>query len=225
MIKKYKGYWGNFQYDDTEFQLERGCLHYIGAETDGRKIKIPEGVTNCDSMFKGCNIVTPPVIPAGVVMCNFMFADCSSLVEPPVIPEGVVDCRYMFRGCTSLVEAPAIPEGVAICTAMFSDCSSLVEAPTIPAGVKKDCDFMFADCKSLTETPEIPEGVTICSYMFYKCSFLRNYSLNPDGRGGMYQNCFSLLQEIDSFVDTVREQYDLQMEIDYDLEELYEDVY
>ena len=54
MIKQYKGDLGNFEYDDREFKLKGGCLRYIGTETDGSKIKIPAGITNCSYMFYGC---------------------------------------------------------------------------------------------------------------------------------------------------------------------------
>jgi len=123
--KYYIGKLGKFKYDNTEFKLINGYLRYIGAETDGSKIKIPKGITNC----------------------GFMFCGCSSLIEPPEIPVGVTDCISMFYGCVSLTKAPEIPEGVTYCLSMFSGCKSLVRAPEIPVGA--DCDCMFLGCSSL----------------------------------------------------------------------------
>jgi len=111
MLKHYRGPLGNFQYNDTEFKLIDGCLCYIGTETDGSKIKIPAGITDCDSMFSGhSSLIKAPEIPAGVTDCNYMFHDCSSLVRAPEIPVGVTSCYAMFWGCSSLAEAPIIPE-------------------------------------------------------------------------------------------------------------------
>ena len=54
-IQHYKGKLGEFDYDDKEFKLEiddEECLHYIGTETDGSKIKIPDGATRLIKIYK-----------------------------------------------------------------------------------------------------------------------------------------------------------------------------
>jgi len=128
MIKKYHGYLGNFQYDNREFKLVGGynaqSLVYIGKETDGSKIKIPEGITSCNAMFYNCDITIPPVIPTGVVDCNFMFQH-SRITEPPFIPYSVGSCDYMFEGCQHLMYAPLLPEAMINSRHMFSGCTSL----------------------------------------------------------------------------------------------------
>jgi len=102
MLKKYKGFLGNFWYDDTEFKHICGNFQYIGTETDGSKIKIPKGIKDCTCMFANSDITTPPVIPEGVIDCRHMFHNCRLLTKAPVIPEGVTDYRHMFDGCKSL---------------------------------------------------------------------------------------------------------------------------
>lgn len=98
---------GVFDYDDTEFELNivpfdgiipgRTILHYIGKETDGSKIKIPEGITSIARMFVGSNLKTPPLIPNSVTNMYGAFARCESLEEAPVIPHGVEDlCKTFF---------------------------------------------------------------------------------------------------------------------------------
>ena len=213
----YKGDIGEFDYDDTEFIIyDKGAaearhnmivyndydysgitfkerLYYIGKETDGSKIKIPDGIFDCSEMFEGDYILKkPPVIPKGVVNCNNMFKGCKLLEKAPVIPESVENCKDMFWGCESLKEAPEIPKSVVNCISMFCDCKSLEKASVIPESVENcgymfygcellkdapiipesvvNCNCMFGDCKSIEKAPIIPENVVDCHDMFYKCS-------------------------------------------------------
>lgn len=171
----YEGDLGIFDYDDREFEFvdedSEPYLAYVGEETDGSKIKIPEGIKVCNYMFMNSSIEIPPVIPKGVERCVSMFQDCSDLKSVPVIPEGVVDCKNMFRGCGALKKPPVIPGSVTDCSSMFLKCKSLVEAPAIPKGAKM-CFSMFEGCESLKVAPVIPEGVTHCCSMFSNCKSL-----------------------------------------------------
>ena len=84
MLKYYKGPLGNFEYDDVEFRVfTYGVIKYIGKETDGTKIKIPEGILDCSYMFETCNLITPPVIPAGNLMPYARAAPLSIVHIPP----------------------------------------------------------------------------------------------------------------------------------------------
>ena len=211
-IVQYDGELGKFEYDDEEFEIyrdddglayelesyypyyeNRDRLTYIGSETDGSKIRIPEGVEDCDSMFEGCtSLETPPVIPKSVKSCFYMFVGCKSLKEAPIIPNGVKNCRGMFCG-TSLETPPVIPEGVENCDSMFNYCTSLKEAPVIPKSVE-DCDSMFVGCKLLKEAPIIPNGVKYCSEMFCGTS-LETPPVIPDSVedcDSMFKDCTSL---------------------------------
>ncbi len=149
---RYEGELGKFEYCQDEFSLSSGalfgsekeCLKYIGKETDGENIKIPDGITNCSSMF---------------------FA-CKTLISAPKIPEGVKKCRDMFNGCTALLIAPVIPKGVIDCGYMFFNCKALTKASDIPEGVENGKD-MFYRCESLSEIPQIPQTITNGDGMFF----------------------------------------------------------
>lgn len=170
MIKEYEGKLGKFKYDNTEFELIeeeikrwsgatcgiRRTLKYIGKEIDGSKIKIPEGITDCNDMFSGNrSLKTPPIIPDGVTDCNNMFCECHSLMVAPVIPKGIIDCSYMFDRCWNLEKAPEIPDGVKYCNGMFWD-SGVTEPSEIPDSVI-DVDQMYDGC-DLKWYPSIPKG-------------------------------------------------------------------
>lgn len=121
----YEGNLGKFDYNPKEFEIDE-LVRYIGNETDGKKIHIPEGVEDCGGMFFKCKSLTiAPDIPEGVKNCSGMFFLCESLTIAPVIPEEVEDCSGMFYGCTSLRSAPAIPKGVEKCHKVFKGCTSL----------------------------------------------------------------------------------------------------
>ena len=104
-MKKYDGAIGKFEYDPKQFKLAGtkmfANLFYIGHETDGSRIQIPEGITDCSRMFEYTQIETPPVIPEGVKICDRMF-EGSTIKTQPVFPASVeskVDatknCYYM----------------------------------------------------------------------------------------------------------------------------------
>jgi hypothetical protein len=151
-IKQYDGQLGKFEYDDTEFKHlifrdgRKECLMYIGNESDGSKIKIPQGIKDCSFMFDRCeSLETPPVIPEGVEDCSVMFSDCRNLEVPPIIPSSVKKCDAMFYYARCMRESPVIPEGVEDCTLMFQGCYNMRSAPVIPHSVK-DTTCMFCVC-------------------------------------------------------------------------------
>ena len=107
-IQRYEGKLGKFEYDDTEFQyhtsegtpeaLHFEFFHYIGSETDGSKIKIPDGMINCNKLFESnVHLETPPKIPEGVKNCDLMFHNCYSLKQFPEIPDSVQSYLGMFQ--------------------------------------------------------------------------------------------------------------------------------
>lgn len=120
------------------------------------------------SLFKGCNIMTAPELPAKILADNcyrYMFSDCTALTEPPVLPAtNLTDHCYanMFQGCTGLTTAPALPalELAPYCyNAMFQGCTSIVKAPDIIATKLADSCYV---------------------YMFYNCSNLNKIKLTGD---------------------------------------------
>lgn len=115
-MRYYEGELGKFDYDNEEFMIVNSPgylfihnLKYIGSETDGLKIKIPDGLKSGVRMFMGCEFLeTPPVLPDSMRYCTDMFNSCTSLRVPPDIPHSVTDCRRMFEGCISLEHVPVI---------------------------------------------------------------------------------------------------------------------
>lgn len=155
-MKHYNGVLGEFDYNDAEFKVvtigesenkDNTELRYIGTETDGSKIHIPDGLNSCAGMFW----------------------NRTSIKTAPEIPNSVRSCLCMFSGCKVLETAPVIPDGVETCYRMFSACESLTTVPIIPKSVK-NCEGMFIRCKSLETAPVIPKSVTCCYKMFDGCS-------------------------------------------------------
>lgn len=189
-MRHYTGYLGDFKYDPTQFQIQMveipetkygpasqiECLRYIGKETDGRKIDIPDGVVNGNFMFAGTNIestpeLRPPLrsgfqmfancdnlqkanahLPATFEDGSFMFANCKNLQRGPrSIPGTCQDMSYMFSGCNSIKTTPAIGEGVRLMDGAFGHCKSLKNNPHIPKSAKSAVDTTF-DCPAMDKS-------------------------------------------------------------------------
>lgn len=154
MIKHYEGEIGNFDYDDEEFRLglfdfknifgeisefvekcvisekhTKPNLLYIGKETDGNKIAIPEGVSDLAFTFAESNIKTPPKIPTSVESIYNAFRDCEKLTKTPYIPLSVEFCSSAFQGCKSLESVENLPKETAFVDGMFKDCDVLKNIP------------------------------------------------------------------------------------------------
>ncbi len=101
-LKFYDGPAGQFNYDDTQFTVssENGLLRYIGSETRGENINIPQGIKNISGMFENSILVTPPVIPNGVENMVRTFAGCRQLQHYPNMPGTVVSAYEAFAGST-----------------------------------------------------------------------------------------------------------------------------
>lgn len=92
-IRHYEGSLGSFDYNPNEWavgvkDIERNgsktsvpVLRYIGEETNGDKINIPEGVTNLDYTFEGMDLETVPKIPDSVESAHAAFMDCKKLTR------------------------------------------------------------------------------------------------------------------------------------------------
>ena len=102
---------------------------------------------------------------------QFLFLDCTSLVNAPEIPSGVTNMSSTFNGCTSLVNAPEIPSGVTNMSSTFNGCTSLVNAPKIPSSVT-NISYTFNGCTSLVNAPTIPNSVTSMTGTFQNCANL-----------------------------------------------------
>ena len=130
---------------------------------------------------------------------NYMFADCTSLIDTPKLPCTNLtkhSCYWgMFKNCTSLVSGPELPATrlTSHCyREMFNGCTSLVNPPELPATNIIDGGFgntgyayyyMFANCTSLTNAPII------------------NFTKLPTGSYEMFQGMFSNCKKL-SYIHT-----------------------
>lgn len=138
----YKGVLGEFDYDPTQFELatisvgdlsdENGItaqmpiLHYIGSQTKGGNINIPEGLKSADYMFSGnTKLETVPVLPNSLESAHCAFLNCTGLKRACrdakegetfftnkmkdgtkwSMPANLKDTSGMFYGCTALEES------------------------------------------------------------------------------------------------------------------------
>ena len=161
MKQFYSGDLGNFEYDDTEFRLcddynKDLYLAYIGSETDGSKIKIPDGIIKCDYMFRDhVGLTSAPIIPEGVKSCKAMFEGCDALETMTVIPDSVENCEDMFRKCINLKRSESISKNAKNCNFMFDGCLNLKNAPIMPNKIEF-CNGMFRNCICLQEAHPLP---------------------------------------------------------------------
>lgn len=181
----YKGSLGDFTYHLKEYQIvqvvvepdEYGnaggsmpVLKYIGSETDGKKIKIPEGATNLTLTFADTNITSVPKIPSSVESTSYMFSNCARLTNADIsIPPKVRSTAAMFAGCDLLTRGPReIPGTVEDMSAMYAGCENLQNMPKLNFGIQ--CmDSSFANCISLTQKPKIPRSVVVSDYVTTGC--------------------------------------------------------
>lgn len=181
----YKGGLGDFKYNPNEYQIEQvmvepdkygnaggpmPILKYIGSETDGNKIKIPEGVASLTLTFADTDITSAPKIPSSVESTSYMFSNCENLIDADIkIPNKVRSSAAMFAGCNSLEHGPReIPGTVEDMSAMYVGCENLQNMPKLNKGIK--CmDSSFANCVSLTQKPKIPSSVIFSDYVTVGC--------------------------------------------------------
>lgn len=154
-MKNYEGYLGKFEYDENQFCVDGRILRYIGKETDGSEIIIPEGVTSLEVTFAGSDLVTPPVIPDGVKNCHRTFQGCSKLVRAAELSEGVTTTGGMYAQCFNLMEAGRIPDSVVNCVGMFTDCYQLKEAAVCGVNAERCCMSMYGGCVSLEKVYDV----------------------------------------------------------------------
>ena len=164
MRQYYSGELGKFKYDDDEFILltdiqGKEYLHYIGGETHGENIKIPDNCVNCRRMFENnFHLVSPPEYPKDefgydiVISTWGTFRNCYNLKSSGRIPDTDKDCTCMYYGCGLIKTPPLIVSGVLYCNWMFAHCVSLkskakYESPC----VVKEKDAMYYRCDQFND--------------------------------------------------------------------------
>ncbi len=143
------------QLPDGSYKIDNGkprgvmrepYLHYIGSETDGRRINIPDGLLSAENMFEGNNNLTYGArIPSSVRSVDAMYAGCENLRAVPDFPDGVETYDATFYGCENLREAPKLSKNGRVFLGTFTDCKFLREAPWIPENAKL-VDHVFDGC-------------------------------------------------------------------------------
>ena len=132
----YKGRYGEFDYDPNEFGFdEYDDFKYIGKETEGCNIKIPEGLVDGSFLFKdNKNLRSTPDLPKSCRVCVSMFENCENLEDASNIEfkcKDKMNTSDMFCNCKNLVLPPRILENISYSTSMFNGCLSLCTAPLI----------------------------------------------------------------------------------------------
>lgn len=179
----YTGNLGSFNYDTNEFRvIEEGnlpdkSLRYIGSETDGSKIQIPNGLVDGHSMFLCGKITSLPKLPKSLLRCDYMFQECNCLRNVDVkFPDGIESMRYMFSYCKNLTTfSSTLPKNLEICSSMFMGCENLKVGPKRLPNHVKDVSLMFNECSSLLDTVEnLPQSLHSIERMYLHCKSLRN---------------------------------------------------
>lgn len=185
----YSGGLGEFTYDPNQFELQRVnvpntvqdealphdgemyVLRYVGTETDGNKIHIPEGIINVDLMFTNTNIKSAPKIPMGVESMFGTFASCHELESADItIPPTVKSGEFAFTDCKNLKKGPSVVPGtIDNANYMFAACGNLQNTPKIGSGVQQG-EFMFAGCETLRKEPNVPRSMVAYKNMTMGCT-------------------------------------------------------
>lgn len=215
----YDGVLGSFDYDTSMFELhtvdvpetehfpagQYEVLRYIGNESDGNKIKIPEGITNTSFMFMNSGINSMPKIPDGVEIADSMFSGCELMrVADKPFPSSLNSANFMFFGCGALDKGPdLIPGTVKDTNFMFGNCAKLKNTPRLLSGIENG-EFMFCNCASLTDAPKIPSTMNEYSGMTYRCDGM-DAKTDASNEAKMAQKRASLESKLDrnTFIEKV----------------------
>lgn len=163
-----------FSYDDEEFQdMGSGRLKYIGTQTDGSMIQVPDGLVDGTQLFEQSGLTSGAVLPDSLRIMNNMYMGCADMTDPGVIPAGVVsmDGAYAYTG---IKEAPELPDSVTHANFAFDHCKDLERCGNLPENLK-EADCMFAWNTSLQELPEeLPEALTNMDGFACGCASLKH---------------------------------------------------
>ena len=185
----YSGGLGDFVYDPNQFELQKVkvptniqdetmdhngelyVLRYVGTETNGSKIHIPDGIKNIDMMFTNTDIKSAPRIPTSVESMFATFASCRKLESANItIPPSVKSGEFMFTDCRNLEIGPSlIPGTIDNANYMFAACGKLQNTPKIGKGIQQG-EFMFAGCETLRKEPNVPRSMVEYKNMTIGCT-------------------------------------------------------
>lgn len=159
MIRKYADNAVSFEYDDEQFESRNnGQLRYIGKETDGSQIQVPNGIVDGTAMFEDTDIQSAPDLPDSIKIMNNMYRGCANMKDPGRIPDGVtdIDGAYSYTG---IRETPYMPDSVESANFAFDHCRDLERCENFSSNMR-NAVCMFAGDKSLKELPEeLPDSL------------------------------------------------------------------
>lgn len=175
----YEGELGKFIYDDGKFEVAQKngetILQYIGTETDGYKIHIPEGLKTMNWMFANNDkLESAADMPNSIESADYAYFHCTSIVKTnEVWSEKLLSIVSMFEGCKSLMDVYKMPPSIKTTRCAFKDCISMQKCMiTLPADMI-DAESMYEGCISLTQSPKILMGCKNCRRMFANCVKLK----------------------------------------------------
>lgn len=186
----YEGELGSFDYDPSQWAVgyktvydsiggesvtaEIPVLRYIGSETDGDRIAIPEGVLSLDYTFEGTDVTSVPEIPDGVESMHATFRNCTSLTGLSnsesesqrnvleaignALTGGAGDgVGFTWTGEKGAAQLPSSVKDLSYC---FENCDKLTEAwKTVASDTQlQNMDGYARGCQNLTTILDVSEA-------------------------------------------------------------------
>jgi hypothetical protein len=192
---QYQGLTHNYSSKNTQYTIRlSGSTYLTTAENNGYYgLGFYSGTTGVYNetankrkviaAFGSPDILLSDSMPSKDYCYQYMFSDCTNLINAPVLPATTLASycyQYMFYSCSKLITAPELPAtnlATQCYNDMFNGCTSLTNAPALPATTLATyCyQYMFYRCTSLINAPELPATTltSSCYYsMFYNCTNL-----------------------------------------------------
>ena len=137
---------------------------------------LPSSIVNADSMFYGCtSLVTGTAIPTNCTEATNMYRNCNKLqVAPTNNSNGLIKGNFIFKDCTSLVDASDFQikgASTLVTKEIFSGCTNLIDGPSSITNTT-DLTKAFYNCTKLTSIPSLPNSVAEMEYMCFNCNSL-----------------------------------------------------
>lgn len=163
-----------FDYDDEQFEMQNpGQLHYIGDETDGSNITVPNGLIDGSNLFRETAISSPAMLPNSIEKMEATYAGCQQLADPGIVPPNVTNIRMAWAH-SGIESAPELPDGVQYADFAFDHCENLQEFEKFPESLQS-ADCMFSGDTNLTTLPDaFPENVESIKGFAAGCENLQN---------------------------------------------------
>ncbi len=172
--REYDGVLGTFRYDESMFRIqetkERGeYLKYIGYETNGELIEIPEGIMDLSYTFEYSILSIPPRIPVGVKKGIRMFAGSTHLRRGAAFVIGMIDVTECYKDCNSLIAGSNLPDTILFADHMYDGCVCL-QSPVLFGTELQHAVGCYRNCMNMQMTDE--QSVLLQDYVKSDPTFL-----------------------------------------------------